>query len=244
MESYQALVATLALTLGASWASGINLYAAILVLGFAGATGNLALPEQLQILQDPMVIGAAGLMYCVEFFADKVPGVDTGWDALHTFIRIPAGALLAAGAVGDVSPALVIAAGIVGGTLSATTHAAKTGSRMLINTSPEPVSNWLASIGEDVLVVVGLWTALTHPLVFLILLVIFITLVIWLLPRIWRLLKLVVKKIRQFFSGEDSSQINGQGSDAGTADNFVGKGLGQGLAAKSSSVGLDSPKPK
>ena len=95
MESYEALIGTLALTMGASWASGINLYAALLVLGIGGSTGNIDLPPDLQVLQDPMVIGAAGLMYFVEFFVDKTPGVDTGWDALHTFVRIPAGAMLA-----------------------------------------------------------------------------------------------------------------------------------------------------
>ena len=99
METYQALIATLALTMGVGWASGINLYAAVFVLGLAGATGNVALPEGLQVVQDPLVIAAAGIMYVVEFFVDKTPGADTGWDSLHTFIRIPAGAMLAAGAV-------------------------------------------------------------------------------------------------------------------------------------------------
>src|SRR5690606_5713717 len=137
---YEALVATLALTLGVGWASGINLYAAVFVLGFAGATGNITLPDQLQVLQDPLVMGAAGVMYLVEFFADKTPGVDTGWDAIHTFIRIPAGALLAAGAVGDVTPALEVAAGLLGGTMAGASHLTKASSRVLINTSPEPFS--------------------------------------------------------------------------------------------------------
>lgn len=201
MESYQALLATLALTMGASWASGINLYAALLVLGIGGATGNIALPPDLAVLSDPMVIGAAGLMYFVNFFVDKTPGVDTAWDSLHTFIRIPAGAMLAAGAVGDVTPALEITAGILGGTLSAASHVTKAGTRALINTSPEPFSNWTASVAEDLLVLAGLWTALNHPLVFLGLLLAFILLVIWLLPKIWRALKAVVRKIRSWFGG-------------------------------------------
>jgi hypothetical protein len=172
--------------MGVAWASGINLYAAILVLGLLGATGNMVLPPDLQILANSVVIAAAGLMFIVEFVADKIPGVDTGWDTLHTFIRIPAGALLAAGAVGDVNPAVVVAAAIVGGGLAAGTHATKSGSRVIINTSPEPVSNWVASLVEDVAVIAGLWTALHHPWVFIVLLIAFIILMIWLLPRLWR----------------------------------------------------------
>ena len=198
MESYEALLGTLALTMGASWASGINLYAVLLVLGIGGSTGNIALPTELQVLTDPMVIGAAGLMYFVEFFIDKTPGVDTAWDTLHTFIRIPAGAMLAAGAVGDVTPALAIAAGVMGGSLSAVSHATKAGSRALINTSPEPFSNWGASITEDLVVLGGLWTALSHPLIFLCLLLLFLIFAVWMLPKIWRLLKTVVIKIGSF----------------------------------------------
>jgi hypothetical protein len=177
---------TIALTMGVAWASGINLYAAILMLGVMGATGNMVLPAELQVLTDPMVIAAAGFMYFIEFFTDKVPGVDTGWDTLSTFIRIPAGAILAAGAIGDVGPAAQLAAGIAGGTLTAGTHATKAGTRVLINTSPEPVSNWFASVGEDVAVIAGLWTALYHPVVFIVLLVLFILFMIWALPRLWR----------------------------------------------------------
>ncbi|MGA7799356.1 MAG: DUF4126 domain-containing protein [Gammaproteobacteria bacterium] len=183
------VVDTIALTMGVAWASGINLYAAIFVLGYLGATGNIVLPPDLQVLADPLVLFAAGFMYCVEFFADKTPGVDTAWDSLHTFIRIPAGAMLAAGAVGDVSPAVQLAAAILGGTLAAGTHATKAGTRLLINTSPEPFSNWAASIGEDLMVIAGLWTALHHPVLFLLLMVLFILLMAWLLPKIWRVLR-------------------------------------------------------
>jgi hypothetical protein len=236
MEAYETLLATLALTMGAAWASGINLYIALLVLGIGGATGNIDLPQDLLILQDPLVIGAAGLMYAVEFFADKTPGVDTVWDSLHTFIRIPAGAFLAAGAVGDVSPAMEIAAGILGGGLAATSHVTKTGGRLLINTSPEPFSNWTASIGEDLLVLGGLWAALYHPVLFLIGLVLFIALVIWMLPKLWRALKMIFSKIAEFF-GRQGSQPEEGSNDTGV---FAGKGLGEGLAAERS-VGLDSP---
>ena len=169
MDAYQQVISTIALTMGAAWASGINLYATLAVLGILGATGNVTLPEQLLVLQSPLVIGCAALMYLIEFFADKTPGVDTGWDTIHTFIRIPAGVILAAGIVGDVSPALVVAAGILGGAVSATSHLVKAGSRVMINTSPEPFSNWAASIFEDFIVIGGLFTALHYPVLFLIL---------------------------------------------------------------------------
>lgn len=188
----------MALTMGLSWASGINLYAALLVLGLGGATGNIDLPDNLHALQDPLVIMAAAAMYAVEFFADKTPGVDSGWDTLHTFIRIPAGAMLAAGAVGDVTPSLEIAAGILGGGMAATSHATKAGTRLLINTSPEPVTNWIASFSEDVLVLAGLWAALNHPLLFLLFLLCFLALVIWLMPKIYRALKRMFTKLGQW----------------------------------------------
>jgi len=198
MDSYQELISVIALTAGVGWASGINLYALVLVLGIAGATGNIQLPAELAVVQSPMVIMAAGVMYVIEFIADKVPGVDTGWDTLHTFIRIPAGAMLAAGAVGDVTPALEIAAGLMGGTLAGASHLTKASTRALINTSPEPVSNWTASISEDLLVLGGLWTMFNHPILFLCLMVLFIALVIWLLPRLWRLIKRIFVKIGQW----------------------------------------------
>lgn len=199
MENYEALLATMALAMGVSWASGINLYAALLVLGVGGATGYIALPPDLVFLQDPTVVGAAGLMYFIEFFADKTPGVDTGWDVIHTFIRIPAGAMLAASFVGDVSPALEIAAGVLGGGVAATSHVTKTGTRLLINTSPEPVTNWAASITEDILVIAGLWAALSHPIIFLVLFGMFICMTIWLLPRLWYLIKKICIKIGKYF---------------------------------------------
>jgi len=201
MEQLNHIAGLLALTMGAAWASGINLYAAILTLGLMGATGNITLPPGLEILTDPMVLMAAGVMYFVEFFADKIPGVDTAWDGLHTFIRIPAGAMLAAAAVGDINPAVELAAALLGGGLAASTHAAKAGTRALINTSPEPLSNWTASITEDVAVVVGLWTALHHPVLYLALLGLFTLLLIWLLPRFLRGIRLVLQKIRSWFGG-------------------------------------------
>ena len=149
MEQYEHIASILALTMGASWASGINLYATLFMLGVLHQTGNIALPPELLLVADPLVIAAAGVMYMIEFFADKIPGVDTGWDAIHSFVRIPAGAVLAAQAIGDVSPAAELAAALLGGTLAAGSHALKASSRVAINASPEPFTNWTASILQN-----------------------------------------------------------------------------------------------
>ena len=222
MEEYQALIQVIALTMGAAWASGINLYATVAMLGLAGSTGYVDLPPTLEVVQDPLVIMAAGFMYCVEFFADKTPGVDTAWDSIHTFIRIPAGAMLAAGAVGDVSPAIAVMAGLVGGGVSATTHAAKSGSRVLINTSPEPFTNWGASILEDVAVVGGLFIALQHPVLFVIAFVVFMLLMAWLLPKLFRAIKKVGHKLSNWISGssmpEDSKNRYAKNTGAAVTD--------------------------
>lgn len=193
------VVQIIALTMGVAWASGINLYATVFMLGLLGSTGHIVLPPGLEVVTDPLVMFAAGLMYCIEFFADKTPGVDTGWDTIHTFIRIPAGAVLAMGAVGDTSQAAQLMAFLLGGALAAGSHATKAGSRVFINTSPEPFTNWATSLGEDALVIGGLWAALYHPVVFLVGLVLFIALMIWLLPKIWRGLGALFAKIRTLF---------------------------------------------
>ena len=188
----------IALSMGAAWASGINLYATVLVLGLMGSTGHATLPADLEVLTHPMVIAAAAFMYMVEFCADKVPGVDTGWDTLHTFIRLPAGAVLAAGAMGDVSMPAQVAAALVGGSLTATVHATKAGGRILINASPEPVSNWTASVAEDIAVIGGVWAALQSPAVFLVLLGVFIIGMAWLLPKIWRGVRALAQAVRRW----------------------------------------------
>lgn len=206
MEQYDNLVNNIALSMGASWASGINLYAAILTLGIMANSGSIILPEEMEFLQNPFVLLAAGLMYGIEFFADKIPGVDSLWDALHSFIRIPAGAILAAGAVGDVSAPVEFAAYLVGGSVAGASYAFKAGSRVLINTSPEPVTNWSASIAEDIAVIGGIWAALHHPWIFLALFVLFIILLVWLLPKIWSGIKIIAKKIAKFFGGGKNNQ--------------------------------------
>jgi len=206
VEHLEPIIKTIALTMGVAWASGINLYAAILVLGILGSTGNIALPPDLMILTDPLIITAAGIMYAVEFFADKIPGVDNGWDTIHTFIRIPLGALLAAAAVGEVNPAVAIAAALLGGGLAASTHATKSGARVLINTSPEPLTNWITSLGEDAAVIVGLWTALHYPLVFVGFLIAFILLMVWLLPKIWRGVKKILSMLASLLKPRKETQ--------------------------------------
>lgn len=199
MESIDEITRIIALTMGTAWAAGINLYAAVATLGLLSVTGNIILPPDLQVLANPLVIGAACLMFAVEFVADKMPGVDTGWDTIHTFIRIPAGALLAAGAVGEVDPAVSLAAALLGGTLAAGTHGLKAGSRLLINTLPEPLTNWTASFVEDIAVIGGIWTAVNYPWLFLVLLVLFLLVMIWLLPKVWRGIKLLAQRIRELF---------------------------------------------
>jgi hypothetical protein len=199
MDQVAEIANIIALTMGAAWAAGINLYAAIATLGILGATNNITLPPDLQVLTNPLVIASACLMFVVEFVADKTPGVDTGWDTIHTFIRIPAGALLAAGAVGEVDPAVSLAAALLGGTLAAGAHGVKAGSRILINTSPEPLSNWALSVVEDIAVIGGIWAAVNHPWLFLTFLAIFVVLMIWLLPKLWRGIKILAAKIKQLF---------------------------------------------
>lgn len=191
------VIAAIAMALGASWASGLNLYATALILGGLGAMGVVDLPPDLLVLQDPTVLIAAAILYALEFFADKIPGVDTLNDTLHTFIRIPAGAFLAFGSVSGVAePWQAVAALALGGVVTAGTHAAKTGSRALINTSPEPFSNWFASIFEDVIVVIGLLLALFQPAIFLIWMACFALFLVWVLPKIWRGLKSVWSALR------------------------------------------------
>ncbi len=193
------LTHTLALTLGVAWASGINLYAAVLMLGLLGTTWHIALPVQLETLSNPWVIGAAGFMFLAEFLADKIPGFDSLWDAVHTFIRIPAGAALAAGAVGPLDPAIQAAAVLLGGAVATGAHGTKMATRLLINGSPEPFSNWSASVAEDTAVFGGLYFALHNPLVFQCLQLVLLAMAVWLLPKLIRALRGGVMRIKAAF---------------------------------------------
>jgi len=191
------LLQTVALAALLAWASGIRLYLVVFCLGLAGYMDYVELPAGLKVLQHPWVIGSAGVMLLLEFLADKVPGVDSVWDFLHTFVRIPAGALLAAGATGDSLNALTVAAGLLGGTITAGTHFTKSATRATLNTSPEPFSNWGASFTEDAMVLGAIWLAYTHPVVFLILLAIFLVVSAWLLTVLWRVLRRAWGSTRQ-----------------------------------------------
>ena len=179
-------LALIAAAAGLGWASGMRLYAVLFFLGMLHQLDINELPATLEVLAHPAVMTVSGLLFALEFLADKIPGVDTLWDAVHTFIRIPAGALLAAGAVAGADPGLAVAAGLMGGALAAGTHFTKAGARELINASTEPLSNWTASFTEDALSMLGLYAALQYPLLFLALLALLVLLAIWLLPRIWR----------------------------------------------------------
>jgi len=184
-----------ALAAALGWASGIRLYAVLFIVGGLGYLGVVDLPHGLALLEHPWVLAASGFMFGVEFFADKIPGVDTVWDFVHTFIRIPAGAALAASVFGDSPPAATFAAAILGGSLAAGSHLAKAGSRAVINTSPEPFSNWAASFGEDLAVGTVLWLALTHPIVALVVVAVLVAFMIWLIPKVWRFFRGLFAKL-------------------------------------------------
>ncbi len=186
------LAQAVALSAGLAWASGLRLYLALFLAGLLSHLGYLQLPPDLQVLAHPLAMAASGLMLLAEFVADKVPGFDSFWDSLQTFVRIPAGGLLAAFSLGSSEPALALAAGLVGGTVTAGTAMFKAGGRLAINTSPEPFSNWAASFGEEVAVLGGFWLMLTQPWVFLGLLALFLLLVAWLLPKLLRFLRMMI----------------------------------------------------
>ncbi len=184
------------------WASGVRLYLVVLLTGLAGFMGWINLPPGLHLLANPVVLAASGFMVFVEFFADKIPGLDSLWDVVHTVIRIPAGAALAAGVFGADSSAMALVAAMVGGTLAATSHAAKATTRAAINTSPEPFSNLGASLLEDGLVPLGLWLAIAHPFVFIAVLALVMVLSIWLIRICWRFLTQLFARVARIFSGK------------------------------------------
>lgn len=194
-------ISTLALASGLSWASGLRLYLTVFAVGMMAKFGVITLPDSLAILTHPGVIAASGLLSVIEFLADKIPYIDSAWDSIHTFIRIPAGALLAMGAMNTSDPAIVAIAGLLGGSLAGATHITKAGSRALINTSPEPVTNIATSFGEESALLTGGWLAFAHPMVFLGLLAVFILVMIWLIPKVWRGIKSVLGNIGRLKQG-------------------------------------------
>jgi len=196
----------LALATALGWASGVRLYLAVFLVGLAGSFGFIDLPSGLKVLQHPAVLGAAGFMGFVEFFADKIPYVDTIWDTIHTVIRVPAGAALAAGALGADNQAMGWIAALLGGSLAATSHAAKLTTRAAVNTSPEPFSNIGVSLFEDGFVVFMLWLAATHQILFAIALALTLIVAVVLLVVLIRFLRVVIDRVRDFFEARSWPQ--------------------------------------
>ena len=205
MDSFRNLIDApqlLAMAAALGWASGIRLYAAVFLAGAAGFMGWIDLPQGLMILQHPGVMAASGFMLVVEFFADKIPLVDSMWDAVHTVIRIPAGAALAAGALGADNAAMGWIAALLGGSLAATSHAAKMTTRAAVNTSPEPFSNIAVSLLEDGFVVFMLWLSATHPLLFAGTLALTLVLAVVLMVVLVKFLRVVLRGLSRLARGE------------------------------------------
>ena len=191
----------LALAAALGWASGFRLYAVVFIVGVMGAGDWLALPAGLQVLASPLVLAVSGSLMLVEFFADKVPSIDSAWDALHTVIRVPGGALLAAGVFGADNATMGVIAGLLGGSLAATSMATKMTARAAVNTSPEPFSNGLVSLFEDGLVVGVVWLATQHPVAFGVALVVMVVLSVALLVVLFKFLRAVLRRVSSFFGG-------------------------------------------
>jgi hypothetical protein len=198
------IISTLGLAMGSSWVSGINLYAAVATLGLLNRFAHLQLPGELSVLGNWWVIGVAVALYVVEFFADKIPYLDSAWDTVHTFIRVPAGAALAAASFAEYDKSIQVIALLLGCGIALSSHGTKASSRMALNTSPEPVSNIAASLFEDIVAVSSILLAVFYPLVIILIVTIFVILAIFLLPKILRFLKSVGAKIRKLFVTSES----------------------------------------
>jgi len=205
-DSLLNLVPEIALAVALAWGAGLRLYAVVFLIGLAGRLGWVALPGHLAPLASDIVLAASGFMMLVEFFADKVPWLDSLWDAVHTVIRIPAGAALAAAVFGDSGAGVALAAAILGGAISTGSHLTKAGARGAVNASPEPFTNWGLSLGEDAAVPTGLWLAIAHPVVFLALIAMLAAAAIFLWRRIaGGLARLTLKKAPAGPDGQKSS---------------------------------------
>jgi hypothetical protein len=193
---------TLSLALGSAWTSGINLYATVTVLGLLQKFGATKLPGGLDALDNWWIIGVAAGLYLVEFFADKIPYVDSAWDAIHTFIRVPAGAVVAYAATTNTDTTVMIIATLVGGGLALSSHGTKAAVRATANLSPEPVSNWVLSIVEDIIAFAGALLSVFAPVLIAIVLVIFAVFFFWFAPKVFRALRRIFSALRAFFKGE------------------------------------------
>lgn len=198
---------TLTLALGSAWTSGINLYATVSVLGLLQRFGGVKLPGGLEMLDSWWIIGIAGGLYIIEFFADKIPYVDSVWDVVHTFIRVPAGVIVSYAAVSDMSSEIAIPAALIGGGFAFASHGTKSALRMGANLSPEPVSNWVLSIIEDAIAFIGTFLAVFAPIIIAIVLVVFALLFLWFFPKIVRAVRRLFVGARALFRGEDLEEV-------------------------------------
>ena len=198
---------TLSLALGSAWTSGINLYATVTVLGLIEKFGFAKLPGGLDALNNWWIIGIAGGLFVVEFFADKIPYVDSVWDVIHTFIRIPAGAIVAYGATQQLDPSIYIPAVLLGGGLATAAHGSKAALRVGANFSPEPVSNWILSFLEDGIAIAGVLLAVFAPMVIAGVLIVFVLLFCWFAPKVLRALRRMFRAVAGWFRGESFSEV-------------------------------------
>jgi hypothetical protein len=198
---------TLSLALGTAWTSGINLYATISVLGLLQRFAGVKLPGGLEVLDNWWIIGIAGGLYIIEFFADKIPYVDSVWDVVHTFIRVPAGAIVAYAATNQLDPSITIPATLIGGGFAFASHGTKAALRAGANLSPEPVSNWALSIVEDIIAFAGSILAVFAPLVIAVVLIVFAIFFFWFFPKVFRAVRRIFSAIAAFFNGESFKQV-------------------------------------
>jgi hypothetical protein len=198
---------TLSLALGSAWTSGINLYATVSVLGLLQKFGATRLPGGLDVLDNWWIIGIAGALYLIEFFADKIPYVDSVWDVVHTFIRVPAGAAVAYAATNEMDAGVFTIATLLGGGLALSSHGTKAAVRAGANLSPEPVSNWILSIVEDVIAFAGSLLAVFAPAVIAVVLVVFLIFFAWFAPKVFRAFRRIFNAIRAFFAGEGLKEV-------------------------------------
>ncbi len=198
---------TLSLALGTAWTSGINLYATVSVLGLLQKFGATKLPGGLDVLDNWWIIGVAGFLYLIEFFADKIPYVDSVWDVVHTFIRVPAGAIVAYAATNQMDESVGVIATLLGGTLAFSSHGTKAALRAGANLSPEPVSNWTLSIVEDIIAFAGSFLAVFAPILIAIVLVIFAIFFVWFAPKVFRAVRKLFSGIRAIFAGDSFREV-------------------------------------
>ena len=198
---------TLSLALGTAWTSGINLYATVAVLGLLQRFGSIHLPGGLSVLDNWWIIGIAAGLYIVEFFADKIPYVDSVWDVIHTFIRVPAGAAVAYAATNQMDPTISTIVTLIGGGLALSSHGTKAALRIGANLSPEPISNWVLSIIEDIVAFVGSLLAVFAPVIIAVVLVFFVIFCLWFSPKVFRGLKRLFGAIGALFKGESFKEV-------------------------------------